>query len=133
MLEIYFFNNPNPSKLIKDNAYGGKDYEGSAFEATQDYIINGMKNGVFTRAEIKNVADGYNSLKMGSAEWVKAKMARDALKQFSGITGANIASPTDVHSGTESTSPTGTVYPGASSQESDSSVNISSTTSNRIW
>ena len=123
-----FFNNPNPSKLIKDNAYGGKDYEGSAFEATQDYIINGMKNGVFTRAEIKNVADGYNSLKMGSAEWVKAKMARDALKQFSGITGANIASPTDVHSGTESTSPTGTTYPGASSQESDSSVNISSTT-----
>ena len=123
-----FFNNPNPSKLIKDNAYGGKDYEGSAFEATQDYIINGMKNGVFTRAEIKNVADGYNSLKMGSAEWVKAKMARDALKQFSGITGANIASPTDVHSGTESTSPTGTAYPGASSQESDSSVNISSTT-----
>ena len=119
-----FFNNPNPSKLIKDNAYGGKDYEGSAFEATQDYIINGMKNGVFTRAEIKNVADGYNSLKMGSAEWVKAKMARDALKQFSGITSANIASPTDVHSGTESTSPTGTVYPGASSQEPD----ISNTT-----
>ena len=123
-----FFNNPNPSKLIKDNAYGGKDYEGSAFEATQDYIINGMKNGVFTRAEIKNVADGYNSLKMGSAEWVKAKMARDALKQFSGITGDNIASPTDVHGGTESTSPTGTTYPGASSQETDSSVNISSTT-----
>jgi len=124
-----FFNNPNPSKLIKDNAYGGKDYEGSAFEATQDYIINGMKNGVFTRAEIKNVADGYNSLKMGSAEWVKAKMARDALKQFSGITGANIASPTDVHSGTESTSPTGTVYPGASSQESNNTVNTPSITS----
>ena len=80
-----FFNNPNPSKLIKDNAYGGKNYEGSAFEATQDYIINGMKNDVFTREEIKTVADSYNSLKMGSAEWVKAKMARDALKQYSGI------------------------------------------------
>ena len=61
---------------------------------------------------------------MGSAEWVKAKMARDALKQFSGITGSNIASPPNIHSGTESTSPTGTVYPGASSQEPD----ISSTT-----
>jgi len=124
-----FFNNPNPSKLIKDNAYGGKNYEGSAFDATQDYIINGMKNGVFTRAEIKNVADGYNSLKMGSAEWVKAKMARDALKEFSGITGANIASPTDVKGGTESTSPTGTVYPGASSQESNNTVNTPSITS----
>ena len=123
-----FFNNPNPSKLIKDNAYGGKNYEGSAFDATQDYIINGMKNGVFTRAEIKNVADGYNSLKMGSAEWVKAKMARDALKQFSGITSDNIASPPNIHSGTESTSPTGTVYPGASSQETDNSVNTPTVT-----
>jgi len=124
-----FFNNPNPSKLIKDNAYGGKNYEGSAFDATQDYIINGMKNGVFTRAEIKNVADGYNSLKMGSAEWIKAKMAKDALKQFSGITGDNIASPPNIHSGTESTSPTGTTYPGASSQEADSSVNTPNITS----
>jgi len=75
-----FFNNPNPSKLIKDNMYGGKAYKGNAFDATKDFITKGLENGVLQENEIRQVADGYSTLKQGTAEWVKARIAKEALE-----------------------------------------------------